>query len=58
MQWAGLTIDGPRNEQTVGKEGLISTEDSKLPAYAIPTNEELLIARDTVRVIEGVPHPS
>ena len=25
---------------------------------AIPTDEELLIARDTVRVIRGVPHPS
>ncbi|HZP22476.1 MAG TPA: acetate kinase [Terriglobales bacterium] len=58
MQWAGLTIDAAENEQTVGREGLISTEDSKLQAYAIPTNEELLIARDTVRVIEGVPHPS
>ncbi len=58
MQWAGLTINAAANEQTIGKEGLISTEDSKLQAYAIPTNEELLIARDTVRVIEGVPHPS
>jgi acetate kinase len=58
MEWAGLIIDAARNEQTIGKEALISTEDSKLQAYAIPTNEELLIARDTVRVIEGVPHPS
>jgi len=58
MQWAGLTIDVAANEQTVGREGLISTEGSKLAAYAIPTNEELLIARDTVRVIEGVAHPS
>ena len=51
MEWAGLTIDEAKNQQTVGKEGRISTEDSKLLAYAIPTNEELLIARDTVRVI-------
>ncbi len=29
-----------------------------LHAYAIPTDEELLIARDTVRVIKGEPHPS
>jgi len=58
MQWAGLEIDAARNEQTMGKEGLISSENSKLLAYAIPTNEELLIARDTVRVILGVPHPS
>ena len=54
MEWAGLKIDDARNQQTVGREGLISTDDSKLLAYAIPTDEELLIARDTVRVIEGV----
>ena len=58
MEWTGLKIDESRNQQAVGREGLISTDDSKLLAYAIPTDEELLIARDTVRVIEGVPHPS
>jgi len=58
MQWAGLTIDAAKNEQTVAREGLISTDDSRLLAYAIPTDEELLIARDTVRVIQGQPHPS
>ncbi len=58
MEWTGLKIDAQKNQQTVGREGLISTEDSKLLAYAIPTDEELLIARDTVRVIEGQPHPS
>jgi acetate kinase len=42
----------------VGCEGKISTEDSSLLAYVIPTDEELLIARDTVRCIEGEPHPS
>ncbi len=36
-------------------EGVISTDGSRLAAYVIPTNEELLIARDTVRVISGVP---
>lgn len=58
MEWAGLHLDAANNEQTVGREDLISTADSKLLAYAIPTDEELLIARDTVRVIKGVPHPS
>lgn len=58
MEWAGLQIDVSRNEATVGKEGKISTDDSRVEAYAIPTDEELLIARDTVRVIEGVAHPS
>jgi len=58
MEWAGLKIDAAKNEQTIAREGLISSEDSTLPAYAIPTDEELLIARDTVRVILGQPHPS
>jgi acetate kinase len=58
LQWAGLRIDEGKNRDTVGKEGLISTDDSKLQAWAIPTDEEVLIARDTVRVILGLPHPS
>lgn len=57
MEWAGLSIDAAKNSEMVGREGLISTGDSKLPAYAIPTDEELMIARDTVRVIKGVAHP-
>jgi acetate kinase len=58
MEWAGLKVDKGRNEQAVGKEAQISTDDSKLKAYVIPTDEELLIARDTVRCIAGEPHPS
>ncbi len=42
----------------MAKEGKISTDDSRLQAYVIPTDEELLIARDTVRCILGEPHPS
>jgi acetate kinase len=58
MEWAGLKVEPARNHETVAREGNISTEDSQLLAYAIPTDEELLIARDTVRVILGEPHPS
>ena len=58
MEWAGLRVDPAKNQATAGREGPISTDDSSLQAYAIPTDEELLIARDTVRVIEGEPHPS
>jgi acetate kinase len=58
MTWAGLRIDAEKNQSTVGREGQISTDDSMLRAYAVPTDEELLIARDTVRVILGEPHPS
>jgi acetate kinase len=38
-------------------EGLISREDSRVAAYVIPTDEELLIARDTARCILGEPNP-
>jgi acetate kinase len=58
MEWAGLTLDAEKNQQAIGREAEISVPDSKLRAYAIPTDEELLIARDTVRVILGEPHPS
>jgi acetate kinase len=58
MEWAGLQLDATKNQQAAGKETMISTDDSKLLAYVIPTDEELLIARDTVRVINGEPHPS
>jgi acetate kinase len=58
MEWAGLTLDAGANSITLAREGRISTEGSNLHAWVIPTNEELLIARDTVRCIEGEPHPS
>ena len=58
LEWAGLILDDARNREAVGMESLISREDSRLAAYAIPTDEELLIARDTVRCILGEPHPS
>jgi acetate kinase len=56
LQWLGLDIDREKNEAiSGGKEGLISTADSRLKAYVFPTNEELLIARDTVRCVRNVP---
>ena len=57
LEWTGLKIDGDLNDGLRSKEALISTTDSKLQAWVIPTDEELLIARDTVRCILGEPHP-
>jgi len=56
LEWAGLNLYDSRNEQTVGLEGQISTESSRLHAFVIPTDEELLIARDTVRCVVGESH--
>jgi acetate kinase len=56
LEWLGLELDQSRNEQCKdGCEGLISTDGSRLAAYVIPTDEELLIARDTVRNVHGAP---
>ena len=41
----------------VGKEGEISTDSSRVRVMVIPTNEELLIARDTFRAVRGLPNP-
>ena len=58
LGWMGVAIDAQKNEQTTGKEGAIHAEDSRLQVWVIPTDEELLIARDTVRCIRGEPHPA
>ena len=36
-----------------GHEGLISKPDSKIKVYVIPTNEELVIARDTEQIVKA-----
>jgi acetate kinase len=53
MQWCGLALDPARNAKTIGKEGCISTEASAIRVFVIPTDEEAIIARDTVEVLRG-----
>lgn len=54
LEWMGLTLDQGRNEESVdGREGRISADGGRLEAWVIPTDEELLIARDTYRVVTG-----
>lgn len=57
LEWAGLSLDADKNLKTIAVEGAISRDDSRLSAYVIPTDEELLIARDTARCILGEPNP-
>lgn len=45
----GIILEEEKNNGTVtrkGKEGIITTEDSKIPVYVLATDEELMIARD------------
>lgn len=49
LDFLGVKIDKARNEVR-GKAALISTDDSKIKVFMIPTNEELMIARETLRL--------
>lgn len=57
MENIGIIIDDVKNDEITagsGKEGIISTDESKIKVYVIPTNEELEIAIETLEVIDGV----
>ena len=56
LEWLGIEIDEDANAQLCGgKEGEVSKPSSRVRLFVIPTNEELLIARDTVRSVRNVP---
>ena len=52
MEYFGIEIDKDINNATKGRNGVtkLSTESSKVLVYMIPTNEELVIAKDTERL--------
>ena len=52
LEYLGAKLDPERNN-TRGKEALISTDDSTVKVFVIPTNEELVIARDTRDIVAG-----
>jgi acetate kinase len=55
MTYVGVEIDKELNEKALfGNGGKISTENSKVAVYVIPTNEELMIARDTKAIVEAL----
>ena len=52
LQCLSLYLDQDRNQRMINDaRGIITTDQSNLQAYVIPTNEELMIARDTVKAI-------
>jgi acetate kinase len=53
MDWCGLTLDLDRNASITSSEGRISADDSTVHAYVIPVDEEIVIARDTVRCLRS-----
>ena len=55
LEWLGIRVDDVANAKLVGSEGRFDGQGSRLAMWVIPTDEELLIARDTWRVVTGAP---
>ena len=55
LSYLGIEFDDAANEiMRRGKEGEISTANSKVKVFVLPTNEELVIARDTKAIVEAM----
>ena len=52
LEFLGVKID-PEKNNTRGKEAIISSDDSKVTVWVIPTNEELMIAQDTAALVNA-----
>jgi acetate kinase len=51
LEFLGIELDEAKNKSLRGEEATISTDDSSVKILVIPTNEELVIARDTERLV-------
>ena len=51
FQFMGLELDSERNNVERGQEAVISKDGSKIKALVVPTNEEYVIATETMKVI-------
>ncbi len=54
LEFLGIKLDKEKNDGLRGKEAQLNTEDSKVDIFLIPTNEELMIARDTKEIVEAL----
>jgi acetate kinase len=51
MEGLGIVLDDTLNHEKNSKEALISAPNSRVQVWIIPTNEEIVIARDTVHCV-------
>ena len=55
LEFLGVSIDDERNRKTTGgQRGVISKEGSQVTVVVMPTNEELVIARDTMEIVNDI----
>jgi acetate kinase len=52
LEYMGIELDQVKNKAARGKEAIISKDSSRVKLMVIPTNEELVIAEDTARIIK------
>jgi len=50
LEFMGVKIDDAKNDGLRGREAIVSADDSKVKILVVPTNEELMIARDTLEL--------
>ena len=53
MDWLGIKLDLAKNDSVRGEEAIISTPDSKVTVCLIPTDEELMVATDTMNLVKA-----
>ncbi|MDO4819424.1 MAG: acetate kinase [Prevotella sp.] len=51
MEWMGIELDNEKNATIHGEEAVLSTSASKVTVVCIPTDEELMIAQDTLGIV-------
>lgn len=52
LEFMGIKVDTEKNKKNFGEEEIISTPDSKVKVVVVPTDEELLIASDTLDLVK------
>ncbi len=57
LEFMGVRLDAARNAAVRGTEADVSADGAAVRTLVIPTNEELIIARDTLRLVVGAPQP-
>ena len=54
LQFMGVKLDEEANQEAFATEAKISSDLSKVLVYVVPTNEELMIAKETQRIVSEI----
>ena len=54
LEFLGIRLDEERNQRAKGTEAIISEDNSSVKIVVVPTNEELMVARETAKLVKGL----